>query len=157
MITQTAEYALRATVYLGRIGGGPAVTEEIAEITRVPQGYLARILRDLSKAGLLTARRGVGGGFALAKPAGTISVWDVLEAAESGIGRIETCPLGLGEHGASLCALHKLLDDAIAEVERVFKATSIQDILTSSRTSKPLCQSLGVSEISIKGKKRDTS
>lgn len=152
MITQTAEYALRAVVYLARIGGGPAVTEEVAEVTRVPAGYLARILRDLSKAGLLTARRGVGGGFALAKPAGSISVWDVLEAAESGIGRIESCPLGLGEHGASLCALHKLLDDTIAEVERTFKGTTIQDILTSPRKSKPLCQTLGTSRLSVGGK-----
>jgi len=155
MITQTAEYALRAVVYLARIGGGPAVTEEIAEVTHVPPGYLARILRDLSKAGLLTARRGVGGGFALAKPAGTITVWDVLEAAESGIGRIESCPLGIGEHGSSLCALHQLLDDAIASVERSFKGTSIQDILMSSRKSKPLCQTLGTTGISIKGKKAE--
>ncbi len=129
------------------------MTGEIAEVTHVPQGYLARILRDLSRAGLLTARRGVGGGFALAKPAGTISVWDVLEAAESGIGRIETCPLGIGEHGASLCALHQLLDDAIASVERSFKGTSIQDILMSPRKSKPLCQTLGTTGISIKGKR----
>ena len=152
MITQTAEYALRAVVYLARIGGGPAITEEIAEITKVPPGYLARILRDLSKAGLLTARRGVGGGFALAKPAGTITVWDVLEGAESGIGRIRECPLGIAEHGTSLCSLHQLLDDAIAEVERVFRSTSIQDILTSNRKSKPLCQSLGRVGLSVKGK-----
>ena len=152
MISQTNEYALRAVVHLSAIGGGPAVTEDIAEATRVPAGYLARVLRSLSKAGILTAQRGIGGGFALAKPAGRITVWDVLEATESGIGRIESCPLGIQSHGKSLCALHALLDDAIAGVERQFRAATIQELLTSERESRPLCdRSPGRASITIKG------
>lgn len=139
MLSQTAEYALRAVVHLARIGGGPAVTEDIAAATKVPAGYLARILRALAKAGLLSARRGIGGGFSLARPAGRITVWDVVGAADGGIGRIESCPLGLECHGSELCALHRLLDDAIAEVERSFRAATIQGLLTAPNPSRPLC------------------
>ncbi len=143
LIPQTSEYALRAVVHLARIGGGPAVTDDIAEATKVPAGYLARVLRSLSKAGILTAQRGTGGGFALAKPAGKITVWDVLEASDAGIGRIESCPLGIAGHGTSLCSLHALLDKAIGEVESLFRGATIQDILVSDRTSKPLCDPTG--------------
>lgn len=150
MISQTSEYALRAVVHLARIGGGPAVTEDIAEATKVPAGYLARVLRSLSKSGILTAQRGIGGGFSLAKPAGRITVWDVLSASDSGIGRIKHCPLGLGGHGTSLCALHGLLDQAMAHVEELFRGSTIQDLLTSPEESKPLCETASKVGITFK-------
>lgn len=153
MISQTSEYALRAVVHLARIGGGPAVTEDIAKATKVPAGYLARVLRTLSKVGILTAQRGSGGGFALAKPAGKISVWDVLEATDTGIGRIEECPLGAEGHDVSLCALHALLDRAIAHVESIFLETSIQDILTTPGKTRPLCDTPGSTSLTINRKK----
>lgn len=140
-------------MHLARIGGGPAVTEDIADATRVPAGYLARVLRSLSKAGILTAQRGVGGGFALARPAGKITVWDVLCASDAGIGRIESCPLGIESHGSSLCALHALLDEAVAQVEGLFRDASIQDILTAARSSHPLCDTSGSPGLTIRGKK----
>jgi len=151
LISQTTEYSLRAVVHLARIGGGPAVTEEIAKATKVPAGYLARVLRTLSKAGLLNAQRGIGGGFSLALPAGKITVWDDLQASDAGIGRITSCPLGITGHGESLCSLHKILDDAIAEVERLFKQSTIQDILVSPRSSSPLCQDLDTTGLTVGG------
>jgi len=157
MISQTAEYSLRAVVHLARIGGGPAVTEEIAEATMVPKGYLARILRDLSKAGILSARRGIGGGFALAIPAGKITLWDVLDACDGNIGRIVGCPLGISSHDSSLCSLHQLLDDTIGEVERRFKGATIQDILTADHPSKPLCKVPGKVDLKIEGQEPSSS
>lgn len=153
LISQTSEYALRAVVHLARIGGGPAITDDIAKATRVPAGYLARVLRSLSKGGILTAQRGTGGGFALARPAGKISVWDILEASDAGIGRIESCPLGIGEHGHALCALHELLDNAIAQVEAQFRKASIQDILTAPRESRPLCETNTGTDLTINRKR----
>lgn len=139
MFTQTVEYALRAVVHLARIGGGPSTTDSIAQATKVPPGYLARVLRRLSKHGLLDAQRGVGGGFSLARPAGRISLWEVVQATESSFGRIENCPLGLTQHSGSLCSLHKILDDAIAQIEATLRVTTIQDVLTVPEPGKPLC------------------
>lgn len=153
MISQTSEYALRAVVHLARIGGGPAVTEDIAKATKVPAGYLARVLRTLSKAGILSAQRGAGGGFALAKPAGKISVWDVLEATDTSLGRIEECPLGVEGHDISLCSLHALLDRAVAHVESIFVGTSIQDILTTPGKTRPLCDNPGSASLTVNRKR----
>ena len=127
MFSQTAEYALRAIVHLAARGGGPATAQEIAEATRVPVGYLQKILRMLARADLLTAQRGSGGGFALAKVATAISVLDVLSATESAPARIERCPLGIRGH-VELCALHGLLDEQIARAEQVFSATTVASL-----------------------------
>ena len=47
MISPTAEYALRAVVAIAQGGGGPVVTPTIAEITKVPPGYLPKVLQTL--------------------------------------------------------------------------------------------------------------
>jgi len=142
MISQTSEYALRAVVYLAQVGGGPCVAQDIAEATKVPVGYLHKILRMLSKARILVAQRGVGGGFALAKVPTAISVMDVLRATDSAMERIERCPLGIKGH-TSLCSLHRMLDEAIADAEQRFSGTSLADLLNESGPSKPLCETEG--------------
>lgn len=148
MVSQTSEYALRALVYLGQRGGGPAVAQEIAEGTKVPVGYLQKVLRMLARAGILTAQRGVGGGFALAKIPGAISVLDVLRATDTDFSRIDRCPLGIKGH-TTLCALHRLLDEAIAHAEKTFASTSIGDLLVDQAGVRPLCDTRGATSLSV--------
>lgn len=131
MISQTSEYALRAVVHLAKTGGGPAVAQDIAQATHVSVGYLHKILRLLSRKGILLAQRGVGGGFSLARTPDRISVMEVLRVTENELVRIEACPLGIEGH-ADLCPLHKLLDQQVASIERVFDSTSIADLLEGS-------------------------
>lgn len=140
MISQTSEYALRAVVHLAQIGGGPAVAQDIAEATRVPVGYLHKILRMLSKHGILASQRGAGGGFSLAKVPTAISVLDVLRATDTMIDRIDKCPLGIPGH-TTLCAVHHMLDQAIAETARRFSGTSIDDLIQPGPRVTPLCES----------------
>lgn len=148
MISQTSEYALRAVVYLAQSGGGPEVAQDIATATRVPGGYLHKILRMLSKAGILVAQRGVGGGFALAKVPTAISVLDILRATDTTMDRIERCPLGIKGH-TSLCSLHRMLDEAIADAEKRFAGTSIQDLLNDPGHSRPLCDTNGETPVTV--------
>ncbi len=137
MLSQTAEYAMRAMVHLGRIGGGPAVADEIAAEIHVPAGYLSRVLRMLVRAGLLKAQRGIGGGFSLAMPTSQLSVWDVLEATDSTFRRVKGCPLGMAEHGTSLCGLHRLLDDVMADAETRLREATILDVIANDRGHPP--------------------
>lgn len=139
MINQTAEYALRAIVFLAmRSDAGPASALEISEGVKVPVGYLQKILRMLARHGILTAQRGSGGGFMMAKVASAISVLDILNATESPVQRIERCPLGIKGH-TSLCSLHRLLDDQIAQTEKTFAGTSIADLVDGDAGIRPLC------------------
>lgn len=80
MLSNTAEYALRAMVHLTRAGKGNAVLgRNLAESSHVPANYLSKILLSLKKAGLVAAVRGSGGGYRLGKPASEINLIDIVE------------------------------------------------------------------------------
>lgn len=133
MISSTAEYALRAVIHLATRPGTAETAQQIAAATKVPPGYMSKVLQDLAKAGVVLSQRGPKGGFTLARPPERTSVLDVINAVDP-IKRIRTCPLGLPEHGTKLCALHQRLDDAMAYVEQVFADSSMADLLKPSRS-----------------------
>ena len=141
MFSQTAEYALRAVVYLASQGGAAQTTQQIAEATRVPAGYLAKVMQGLSRAGLVYSQRGLHGGFTLARPADELTVLDVLEAVDP-IRRIRTCPLGIKGH-LNLCPLHRRLDQAMALVEKALRQSTIAELLAEPERARgipiPLC------------------
>lgn len=136
MISQTAEYALRAAVCLA--GRKEALTtQQIAAATRVPAGYLSKVLQALGRAGVVDSQRGLHGGFTLARSAEELTVLEVINAVDP-VKRIEKCPLGLQRHGIRLCPLHKRLDDAIGLVEQAFGSSTIAELLTEQTESRPL-------------------
>ena len=66
MLNQSAEYGLRAAVHLATLPDDEhASASDISERTKVPIPYLQKVLRTLTRAGVLKARRGMGGGFSL--------------------------------------------------------------------------------------------
>ncbi|HMP50353.1 MAG TPA: Rrf2 family transcriptional regulator [Candidatus Melainabacteria bacterium] len=138
MISQTAEYALRAMVFLAMNQDNAQVTERIAAGTKVPASYLSKVLQSLSRVGLVRSQRGLGGGFCLAKTPEETTILEIINAVDP-IRRIETCPLDLNSHGVVLCALHKRLDEAIASVEQAFEKTTLKEILAKPTKSVPLC------------------
>lgn len=131
MFSQTSEYALRVVVYLGSLGGRSATIAQIAAATLIPTSYLAKVLLALSKAGVTRTQRGLYGGSVLARPAETLTVYDVVQAVDP-IERITTCPLGLKNHGVNLCPLHRRLDQAIESVEQAFRASTIAEMVAES-------------------------
>jgi Rrf2 family nitric oxide-sensitive transcriptional repressor len=132
MISNTAEYALRAIVLLATKAGLAHTAQEIAVQTKVPAGYLSKVLQDLAKARIVISQRGPTGGFTLAREADQISVLEVINAVDP-IQRIRSCPLGLPEHGTKLCTLHQRLDDTMAYVEKTFAQTTIADMIKPVR------------------------
>lgn len=137
MITQTAEYALRAIVFLAD-QKRPRTTAEIAETTQVPAGYLAKVLQSLVRSGLVTSRRGFNGGFTLAHDPRKLSILSVVQAVDP-IERVTACPLGITSHGPRLCPLHDRLDQAAAMVEKAFGDTKVADLLNAPQGLRPLC------------------
>lgn len=141
MLSQTVEYALRAMVHLASLEPDAAVNSEtIAERTKVPKGYLSKVLRDLVVAELILSQRGPNGGFTLARPADQISILHVINAVDP-LARIKKCPLGNPDH-LNLCPLHRRLDDAIEMIEREFGSTSLGDLLASAAPGKKSCRAL---------------
>lgn len=139
MISQTSEYALRAVIHLAHHRGHARTTQQIAEATKVPSGYLSKVLQSLARGGIVNSQRGLGGGFTLARDEAGITILDVIKTVDSPLARIEVCPLGITSH-TSLCPLHRKLDEAIAWVETSFRSTTIADLIGGGDIE-PLCES----------------
>ena len=138
MLSSTAEFALRAAVFLAQSHGISQTTHDIAAGTQAPPGYLSKVMHQLGKAGLVLGWRGRHGGFQLARHPREITVLDVLNSVDP-LPRIRTCPLGISSHGCNLCPLHQRLDAAMASIEEEFRQVSLAALLTG--TQMPLCQS----------------
>ena len=141
LLSDAAEYGLRAMVWLAQHPGQTQKVREIAEGTQATQGYLIKVLQALVKAGILSAQRGSSGGFRLERDPSKLSVIEVIDAIDP-IERIHTCPLGLKSHGKALCPLHRRIDDALAMIERSFGESTIIDLLRDPATSHPRCEAL---------------
>ncbi len=137
MISQTAEYALRAMVFLA-MQSSAATGQEIAQTTKVPAGYLSKIMQLLVRGKLVNSQRGIGGGFVLSKAAQEISILDVINSVDP-IEKIMSCPLGFQSHGMNLCPLHKRLSAATAQVEEAFASSNLGELVEESKS--PLCAS----------------
>lgn len=115
MISQKAKYALRALVALARAPENePLVISEIASKHRIPKKFLEQILLDLKRHGLLTSKRGKGGGYVLLRAADKITYGEVLRIVD---GPIAPLPC------LSITAYRKCadcIDEASCETRRVF-------------------------------------
>ena len=141
MFSQTAEYALRAVVYLASRGAEPRTTQQIAQATQVPTGYLSKVMQGLGRANVVQSQRGLHGGFTLARSADELTVLDVIQAVDP-IQRIRSCPLGIKGH-INLCPLHRRLDHAMKLVEEALQKSSIAELLAEPERARgipiPLC------------------
>lgn len=138
MFSQTVEYALRAAVFLAHQSPALCTTDQIATATLVPKAYLAKVLQNLVRNGIVHSQRGIGGGMTLVKTPDKLTILEVVNAVEP-IGRIQSCPLGLKSHGVHLCPLHRRLDQALASVEDAFAKSTLAEVLAEPTTSQPLC------------------
>jgi len=85
-LTQKTEYAIRGMLYVSRLENGQsAPLDVIASEMNVPRSFLAKIFQALVKTGLIKSSRGVGGGFALARPPEQITLCEIVEAMEGPI------------------------------------------------------------------------
>lgn len=148
MLSQTCEYALRAMVWLAYTNDDLMPTSSLAARTGVPFNYLAKVLQSLAQADLIVGRRGVGGGYRLARPAEEISMLDVISAI-SPVERITECPLGLEGHGPNLCPLHRQLDLAAKVLIETFKGVSLTSLLDEREHSRPLCDAELLKELGL--------
>lgn len=92
-VSTRGDYASRALLSLAlHATGGPTSVRDIAERTGLPQPYLEQILLALKGAGLVRSKRGVGGGYVLAREPETITLGEIVSAVDG--------PITAGDFGA---------------------------------------------------------
>jgi Rrf2 family nitric oxide-sensitive transcriptional repressor len=127
MFSQTVEYALRAMACLAQSPGGLVPTTTLASQSGVPANYLAKVLQLLATAGLVTGRRGVGGGYRLAKQPGQIRLMDVIHALAPS--RPVRFAASREYNGVpALAALNHKFEEASRAIARIFEGSTLEDL-----------------------------
>jgi len=132
MLSLTAEYALRAMIFLTKHADAwPIPGPRIAESAGVPGKYLSAILAHLVRAGLLEGTRGKHGGFQMTRPARGIRVSEVIAPFEPVNANRKTCPFGNAVcSDRDPCAAHERWKEVNAALTRFLEGTTLQDVAT---------------------------
>ncbi|MFW6275022.1 MAG: RrF2 family transcriptional regulator [bacterium] len=134
MLSNTCKYALRALIYLGkysrsdhRIG-----IKKISEDLSLSSPFLGKILQNLVKQKLLVSTKGPNGGFALAKDAADITLWDIVIKVD-GEEFFTNCLISLEpcrthDPTKPLCPVHAQYDKLRGEITKFYQETSLKTI-----------------------------
>jgi Rrf2 family protein len=129
-ITRQADYAVRAVSYLAHIGAERrAATSQIAREEQIPPSFLAKIVSQLSVAGLLQTSRGARGGVTLAKAPEEISLLEVVEAIDGPI-LLNDCVSDSGACAfADSCLVRPIWIEAQTDLVEKLKSTKFDTLI----------------------------
>ena len=130
MLSQTAEYALRAVLYLAQYSGSrPLRVSEVADALRIPRNYLSKILHRLARGGVLVSLRGKAGGFQLAVRPDRVALSAVITPFDR-VQERRRCLLGRPQcTDGRACAVHSRWKDVADRVAEFFRDTTVADLL----------------------------
>ncbi len=137
LLSKRCEYGLRAMLYLATLDAkeeGASPTREYVSIQTVSDdldigfSFLTKVLQRLNDIGLLTSKRGRGGGVALTRAPDAIRLHEIVVAID-GDDLFEECVLGLPGCGeAEPCPLHEHWTDERERIEEMFRDTTLADV-----------------------------
>ena len=134
MLTPSCQYALRALVYLGRSQPDSLVqTREIASSEGIPQAFLSKILQNLVQNGLVRSQKGPGGGYVLGRPAGQITLRDVLVAVDGVERPEERCLFGNSECNSMVaCPVHEAWSRVRAQFDETIGSLTVRELAANN-------------------------
>lgn len=128
-LTRKGEYAIRGIVYLANLPPGEvALISEIAEKTGVPQTFLAKILQNFAKIGIVNSFRGTRGGFVLGRPASQITLREVVEAVEGPIMPNRCLVAESNCQFNKTCLVHPVWRDVQTKVVEILSGVTIEQL-----------------------------
>jgi Rrf2 family protein len=137
-ISRKAEYALRALLLLARDNPDKVhQIQELSEAGRIPVKFLEQILLSLRNHGILSSKRGVGGGYTLKRRPSEMSVLEIIELLD---GPITPLPCALDKNSETcscaepaFCSLRPLMKAAREQLCELFGSKTIQDLVDQAR------------------------
>ena len=135
-VSTRGDYAARALLSLALHGEGtPTSVRDIAERTGLPQPYLEQILLALKGAGLVRSKRGVGGGYVLARTPADITLGEIVSAVD---GPIVVGDFGLPHQDGACdhegqCVLLAFWGEVGEQMRRHLAAVSLADVRDMAR------------------------
>ena len=130
-ITRQADYAVRAVLHLARHGEQRVATNVIADEQHIPPSFLAKIVSQLSIAGLLHTSRGARGGVTLARDSKDITLLEVVEAIDGPI-QLNECVENAGACSFTKgCPMRPIWCDTQAELVEKLRHTTFAQVLNN--------------------------
>jgi Rrf2 family protein len=130
MLSRSSVYALQATLHLAQMGDEASVSAaRMAEALQLPPEYLAKVLRRLSRDGVLSSTRGAYGGYKLAIEPDALTVERVVRPFEE-VEPLKVCLLGGLCHTDEPCSAHLRRLEWNEARKRILAATTLADLLT---------------------------
>jgi Rrf2 family protein len=134
IITRKTTYALRALKHLAASGGELTLTSRISEQEGIPQRFLEAILRELSRHGVLSVKRGRGGGYSLRQNPSELSIARIIDIVDGHASqfacldpvrptRCAECP------GPGVCAAQVVLNQMGIASQRVLESLTLADLI----------------------------
>ena len=137
-ISTKGDYATRALHDLAQnYGSGPIPIEKIAGRQSLPVRYLEQLLLVLKRAGLLQSKRGVNGGYSLAKPPDQITLGQILRAVDGPVEPIYCLAEGSRDEctEAAACVLREVWGEVHRAVTDIVDRTTLRDLCERSRAT----------------------
>ncbi len=132
-LTRFTDYSLRVLIYLGLKDDGRVTIREISEAYGISRNHLMKVVSLLTRMGYLDARRGPGGGIALARPTAEIVIADVVRDMEDDLNMVEcfceggTCIIN------PVCELKSVLTQALSAYLDTLERYTLKDLLKPRR------------------------
>lgn len=130
--TRASDYAVRVLSYLANANGNISRSQSIAAATDIPESFLAKILGQLSRAGIVHSHRGARGGFSLAVDAEGLSLLDVVEAMEGPL-HLNLCVTPEPCVYTGGCPIQKAWENAETSLRDSLRSYKILDLAKQSR------------------------
>jgi Rrf2 family protein len=132
-LTRAADYAVRVMMHLATLGPGAYLARPIlAASNGVPESFLSKILQALSRAGLVSSRRGLEGGFALLPRGREASLLEVVEAVDGPISLNLCLAADSACENHSWCAAHIVWAEAQQAMLRVLRGAKLTELSVQS-------------------------
>lgn len=125
--TRASDYAVRVLAYLMNANGSVSRSQGIAAATGIPESFLAKILGQLTRAGMVRSHRGSRGGFSLAADARSLSLLEVVEAMEGPL-RVNLCATPEVCAYIEKCPIQKAWADAESSIRESLRSSKIADL-----------------------------
>ena len=152
-VTAKGEYATQAVLHLAMQYPDVVAIHDVASRHHIPLKYLEQILLELKRGGVLESRRGVHGGYTLARAPEQVSVGEVLRLvdgafAESSCTHAEDRIGSVCAEGPN-CGLKQLWQDVQDSVEKILFATSFEDVKQRTLRGGPAGPSACLSQVNL--------
>ena len=134
-LSTKARYGTRVMLELAlNYGNGPLRVRDMAKRQGISAKYIEQLIASLKGAGLVTAVRGVHGGYTLARPPARISLLEVFERLEGSLSQLECngCP-GSCSHD-NKCAARDIWIELRRAVGGVLESVTLEELSARSRT-----------------------